>query len=72
MRDLYEQLLTYIRGIWRYRWFMMLMAWLICIVGWGVVYQLPDKYKAEARVHVDTQSMLRPLLALNAPITRTP
>lgn len=62
MRDLYEQLLTYTRGIWRYRWFMMLVAWLVCIVGWGVVYQLPDKYMAEARVNVDTQSMLQPLL----------
>jgi len=62
MRELYEQLLTYIRGVWRYRWFMMLVAWLVSIVGWGVVYQLPDKYTAEARVNVDTQSMLQPLL----------
>lgn len=62
MRELYEQILTYIKGIWRYRWFMMLAAWLLSIVGWGVVYQLPDQYEAEARVHVDTQSMLEPLL----------
>ena len=62
MRELYEQLLTYIKGIWRYRWFMMLVAWLISIVGWGVVHQLPDMYEAEARVHVDTQSILQPML----------
>ncbi|MGD8629321.1 MAG: GNVR domain-containing protein [Gammaproteobacteria bacterium] len=62
MRELYEQLLTYARGVWRYRWFMMLVAWLISIVGWGIVYQLPDKYTAEARINVDTQSMLQPLL----------
>ena len=62
MRELYEQLLTYIEGIWRYRWFMMLVAWLVSIVGWGIVYQLPDTYKAEARVHVNTQSILGPLL----------
>jgi len=62
MRELYEQLLTYLTGTWRYRWFIMLIAWLVCIVGWGYVYQLPDKYKASARVHVDTQSMLTPLL----------
>jgi len=62
MRELYEQLLVYIRGIWHYRWFMMLVAWLVSIVGWGVVYQLPDQYKAEARVNVDTQSMLEPML----------
>lgn len=62
MRELYEQILTYIKGIWRYRWLMMLAAWLVSIVGWGVVYQLPDSYKAEARVNVDTQSMLQPML----------
>jgi len=62
MRELYELLLTYSTGIWRYRWFIMLIAWLVCIVGWGVIYQLPDKYQSSARVHVDTQSMLTPLL----------
>ncbi len=62
MRELYELFLTYVRGIWRYRWIMMLVAWLVSVVGWGVVYQLPDKYESSARVHVDTQSMLAPLL----------
>ena len=62
MRELYELLLTYLGGIWRYRWYMLLVAWLVSIVGWGVVYQLPDKYRASAKVHVDTQSMLQPLL----------
>ncbi|MDH3979095.1 MAG: chain length-determining protein [Gammaproteobacteria bacterium] len=71
MRELLEQILTYVRGIWRYRWFMMLAVWLICIVGWGVVYQLPDTYKAEARVHVDTQSMLQPLLRGLTVVTNT-
>jgi polysaccharide chain length determinant protein (PEP-CTERM system associated) len=62
MSELFEQILTYLGVIWRYRWFMMLVIWLVCIVGWGVVYQLPDKYESSARVHVDTQSMLQPLL----------
>ena len=62
MRELYEQILIYLKGVWRYRWFMMLATWLVCIVGWGVVYQLPDKYESSSRVHVDTQSMLAPLL----------
>ena len=62
MRELYQLFLSYRHCIWRYRWFMMLVIWLVCIVGWGVVYQLPDKYESSARVHVDTQSMLQPLL----------
>jgi polysaccharide chain length determinant protein (PEP-CTERM system associated) len=62
MRELYEQLLTYLGGIWRYRWYALLVAWLVCIAGWGWVYQLPDTYRASAKVHVDTTSMLAPML----------
>jgi polysaccharide chain length determinant protein (PEP-CTERM system associated) len=71
MRELFEQILTHARGIWRYRWLMMLAAWLVCIVGWGAVYQLPDTYRAEARVHVDTESMLQPLLRGLTVVTNT-
>jgi polysaccharide chain length determinant protein (PEP-CTERM system associated) len=62
MRELYELLLTYVGGVWRYRWYALLLAWLVCIVGWGVIYQLPDQFRAAAKMHVDTQSMLDPLL----------
>ncbi len=62
MRELYDLILTYLSGIWRNRWYMMLAAWLVSIVGWGYVYQLPDQYEASARVNVDTQSILQPLL----------
>jgi polysaccharide chain length determinant protein (PEP-CTERM system associated) len=62
MRELFEVLVRHARGIWRYRWYMMLVAWLVCILGWVVVYRLPDQYTATARVHVDTDSVLRPLL----------
>jgi len=62
MHDLYEVLATYANGIWRHRWYMILLAWVISIIGWGFVSQLPDQYEARARVNVDTQSMLQPLL----------
>jgi polysaccharide chain length determinant protein (PEP-CTERM system associated) len=62
MHELYEVLVTYVNGIWRHRWYMILLAWVISVIGWGVVYQLPDQYEARARVNVDTQSMLQPLL----------
>lgn len=62
MRELYELFITYANGIWRHRWSMILLAWVISIIGWGIVYQLPDQYEAKARVNVNTQSMLQPLL----------
>lgn len=62
MQELLDQLLGYVRGAWRFRWYMHLVAWPLCIGGWVLVYQLPDQYMASARVYVDTQSVLRPLL----------
>ncbi len=63
MHELFEQITTYLRGVWRNRWYALASAWLVCLVGWVVVYRLPDNYQATARVFVDTQSMLKPVLA---------
>ena len=62
MQELIDQLLGYVRGAWRFRWYMHFVAWPLCIGGWIVVHELPDQYEASARVYVDTQSVLRPLL----------
>ena len=62
MHDLIAQLSSYTRGMWRYRWYAQMVAWPVCFAGWLVVYLLPSQYEATARVFVDTQSMLRPLL----------
>jgi polysaccharide chain length determinant protein (PEP-CTERM system associated) len=62
MHEIFEQVITYLRGVWRNRWYALASAWLVCLVGWIVVYRLPDNYQATARVFVDTQSMLKPLL----------
>ena len=52
----------YARALWRRRWFGLAVAWAVCIVGWAFVMRLPDLYEAKARVYVDTNSMLRPLM----------
>lgn len=62
MFEFIEQVIVYIRGIWRYRWWAMAAAWLVAVGGWLFVAQLPDEYEAGARVYVDTASILRPLL----------
>lgn len=62
MNEIIEQIFDYLRGIWRNRWYALGCAWVVCVAGWGVVFLLPDQYQASARVFVDTQSILRPLL----------
>src|SRR5262249_20688217 len=40
----------------------LIVAWVICLIGWGFVSVLPDQYVSEARFYVDTTSLLNPLL----------
>lgn len=62
MEELLAQLNAYLRGMWRYRWWGLVLAWLIATAGVMFVYQMPDQYRSSARVFVDTQSVLRPLM----------
>lgn len=63
MHELAEQLLSYLKASWRYRWHAVVVVWVLAVVGWIAVAQMPNRYEASARVYVDTQSVLRPLLA---------
>ena len=63
MQQLVAQLIGYLRGIWHRRWIGLLVAWIIAVAGAFWIYRMPDEYEASARVFVDTQSMLRPLMA---------
>jgi polysaccharide chain length determinant protein (PEP-CTERM system associated) len=63
MQELVEQLLALLRGMWQRRWIGLGVAWLTAIIGAIIVFRLPDKYEASARVYVDTQSLLQPLMA---------
>jgi len=63
MDELITQLTRHLSGAWKYRWQAVVIAWLIAITGWIVVYKIPDTYESSARIYVDTQSILRPLMA---------
>src|SRR5699024_811929 len=62
MHELLTRVLAEARGTWRFRWFGLAVAWFIAVAGCVLVYSLPDQYQATARVHVDTKSILQPLL----------
>jgi polysaccharide chain length determinant protein (PEP-CTERM system associated) len=63
MEELINQLLSSLKGIWKYRWHAVGVTWLIAILGWIRIVSLPDDYQTSARVFVDTQSILKPLLS---------
>jgi polysaccharide chain length determinant protein (PEP-CTERM system associated) len=57
-----ERVLDEVRGAWRFRWWALAAAFVVCVVGWTVVFALPDRYQADARVFVDTRTALKPAL----------
>ena len=63
MTELLALLLTFLKAIGKYRWYAVIITWVVAIIGWIVVYQLPNDYQASARVYVDTQSILKPLMS---------
>ncbi|MES9849438.1 MAG: XrtA system polysaccharide chain length determinant [Candidatus Thiodiazotropha sp.] len=62
MNDIILQIKNYIRSAWRFRWPAVAVAWAVALIGWAAIFILPDKYESEAKVYVDTESVLRPLL----------
>src|SRR3954470_17085826 len=63
MDELIRQLLVVGTGMWRHRWIGLIAAWLFWIAGVLTVMSMPDKYEASARIYVDTQSVLKPLMS---------
>lgn len=63
MAELQALILTFLKAIGKYRWYAVGITWAVSIIGWTVVYRMPDSYQASARVYVDTQSILKPLLS---------
>lgn len=49
--------------MWKYRWAGLLAAWLVGALGVLVAVLLPNRYEASARIYVDTQSILKPLMS---------
>ncbi|MGE5491135.1 MAG: XrtA system polysaccharide chain length determinant [Actinomycetota bacterium] len=62
MDDLIRQATGTLRAMWKHRWLGVAVAWLAAGVGAVAIALFPNKYEASARIYVDTQSILKPLL----------
>src|SRR5215472_18871779 len=48
--------------MWRRRWLLTATAWGVCLLGWAAIWFVPTTYESEARLYVDTDAILTPLL----------
>ncbi|RMF12584.1 MAG: chain length-determining protein [Alphaproteobacteria bacterium] len=62
MNEVYQQLISILYGIWQRRNYALITAWVVTVIGWFAVAQIPNQYEASARIYVDTQSMLNTLM----------
>lgn len=74
MDALSVMLSQYLRAAWRRRWMGVIIAWMVCGVGWAGVYTIPNQFESAARLFVDADAVLTPLLrgiaADSAPTTQ--
>ena len=52
----------YIKGTLKYKRVAVLFALLVCICGWAYVFIMPDKFESKAKVHIDSSTVIRPLM----------
>jgi len=62
MHEQLTQIYGYLHGMWNYRWSALVIAWILALLGWTLVYALPDQFSVKTVVYVDTSSVLKPLL----------
>lgn len=60
--DLPRPLVRYGVGLWRRRWIVIAGAWAAAFIGWFGVWLLPDKYESRAQLHVQTETILEPVM----------
>lgn len=63
MNELIAQIGSIVRGMWKFRWTGLIIAWVVGLLGAVVAFKVPDRYEAMARIFVDTQSILKPLMS---------
>jgi len=62
MDDLIEPVLAQLRAMWERRWFGAMVAWTVALIAAVVILRIPDRWEASARIYVDTQTIMKPLM----------
>ena len=63
MHELLTQITSIAKGMYKYRWPAIATAWIVALLGAIAIWRIPDQYEASARIFVDTQTILKPLMS---------
>lgn len=61
--DIVQQAVGVARAMWQRRWAGFAVAWAVGLLAAIAAFKAPERYEATARVYVDTQTVLRPLMS---------
>ena len=62
MDNIVRQTIVVLRGMWKYRWVGLFTTWAVAVIGAVIVMSLPKQFEASARIFVNTDSILKPLM----------
>ena len=62
MNDFLGKLSFTVTAMWQRRWIGMAAAWAVAVLAAAAVLLMRDRYEASARVYVDTETVLKPLM----------
>jgi len=62
MKWIPSQAIPFVQALWRHRWLAVGTAWLVCTAGWIGIAFIPTKYESTARVYLNADPLLTPLL----------
>ncbi|HEY2539803.1 MAG TPA: XrtA system polysaccharide chain length determinant [Stellaceae bacterium] len=62
MNSIIAQAMPTLQMVWRQKWYAIAAAWLVCSIGWIGVALIPTEYESSARIYLDADPLLTPLL----------
>ncbi|NML04568.1 XrtA system polysaccharide chain length determinant [Sphingomonas sp. G-3-2-10] len=58
MGSIFDEIRAAIHAVWMRRWIALAVAWGLCLAGWLVVSQMPNKFESHARIFVQLRQIL--------------
>ena len=58
MGNIFDELRAALHAVWMRKWIALAVAWGLCLAGWLVVSQMPNKYESHARIFIQLRQIL--------------